>query len=83
MKEKSEVFIQFRAWRAEVEKETRRHVKCLRSDNGGEYSSKEFRNYCEENRIKRHYTVRMSPQQNGIAERVNRTLLEKARSMRL
>ena len=61
MRKKSYVFARFKAWRAEVEKETGRHVKCLRTDNGGEYSSKEFRSYCEENGIKCHYTVRMIP----------------------
>ena len=58
-------------------------MKYLQSDNGGKYSSKEFKSYCEENRIKRHYTIKMIPQQNGVSERMNRTLLEKARSMRL
>ena len=42
MREKSEVFTKFKTWRAEVEKEQGRSVKCLRSDNGGEYTSREF-----------------------------------------
>ena len=66
-----------------MKKETGRHVRYLRSDNGGEYFSKEFRSYYEKNGFKCHYTVKMIPQQNGVAERMNRTLLEKTRSMRL
>ena len=62
MREKSEVFARFRAWGAEVEKEIGRHVKFFRSDNGGKYSSKEFRSYYEKNGIKHHYTVKMTPQ---------------------
>ena len=66
-----------------MEKETGKPVKCLRSDNGGEYTSFEFRSYCEENGIKRQFIVKMTPQQNGVSERMNRTLTEKARSLRL
>ena len=83
MREKFEVFTKFKIWRAEVEKEQGRSVKCLRSDNGGEYTSREFQDYCEECGIRRHFSVRGTPQQNGVAERMNRTLLEKARCMRL
>ena len=42
MKEKLEVFIKFKIWRAEVEKEQGRSMKCLKSDNGREYTSREF-----------------------------------------
>ena len=66
-----------------MKKEIGRHVKCLRSDNEGEYSSKEFKSYYEGNGIKRHYIEKMIPEQNGIAKRMNQILLEKARSMRL
>ena len=61
IREKSEVFVQFKAWRVEVKKEVGQPVKCLRSDNGGEYTSLEFRRYYEENGIKRYYTVKMTP----------------------
>ena len=57
MREKSEVFTKFKIWRAEVEKKQGRSVKCLRSDNGGEYTSREFQDYCEECEIKRHFSV--------------------------
>ncbi|KAH9669389.1 Integrase catalytic domain-containing protein [Citrus sinensis] len=52
-------------------------IKVLRSDNGGEYTSDPFLQVCQNEGIKRHFTVRHTPQQNGVAERMNRTLLEK------
>lgn len=76
--EKLEVFFQFRAWRAEIEKEIGRQVKCLGLDDGVEYISLEFRRYCVENGIKHHYTMKMISSQNGVMERMNKTLTKKA-----
>ena len=73
----------FKVWRVEVEKKIGKLVKCLRSDNGGEYTSREFKNYYEKNDIKHHYTEKQMSQQNGVAERMNRTLIKKVRSLRL
>ena len=56
-------------------------IKVLRSDNGGEYTSNLFLQVCQNGGIKRHFTVRHAPQQNGVAERMNRTLLEKVQCM--
>eukprot|EP00253_Pinus_taeda_P028237 PITA_28237 len=53
----------------------------FRTDNGGEFTSKEFDNYCKDAGIERHKTTVYTPQQNGVAERMNKTLLERARSM--
>jgi transposase InsO family protein len=58
-----------------------RSIKCLRIDNGGEFMSKEFEYYCKEVGIERHKTIIYTPQQNGVVERMNKTLLERARSM--
>ncbi|CAA0830123.1 Unknown protein [Striga hermonthica] len=82
-KRKSDAFDTFRRWRALVEKETGLEVKCLRSDNGGEYNSEAIKEYCADNGIQMQKTVPRTPQQNGIAERMNRTLNEHARCMRL
>ncbi|GJZ21573.1 retrovirus-related pol polyprotein from transposon TNT 1-94, partial [Tanacetum coccineum] len=60
-----------------------RKVKCLKSNNGGEYSSRDFIEYCVENGIRILKTVSEIPQQNDVAERINRTLNERAKSMRL
>ena len=83
IKNKSNVFDTFKKWKALVEIETRKKLKYLRSDNGGEYCSKEFDRYCSEHGIHREKTVPRTPQENGVSERMNRTIMERARCMRL
>ena len=56
-------------------------MKCLRSDNGGEYYIKEFDNYCSYNGICRHKTVLGTPRENGVSERMNKKIMERARCM--
>lgn len=68
----------FKRWKAKVENETDLKIKCLRSDNDGEYDSKEFKRFCADNKIRIIRFVPNRPQQNGIAERMNRTLTEHA-----
>ena len=64
-----------------VEKQTGKSIKILQSDQGGEYKSGDFNKYCKDNGIVQQFTVPHTPQQNGVAERKNRTLVECARSM--
>uniref|UniRef100_A0A2N9IRB9 Integrase catalytic domain-containing protein n=1 Tax=Fagus sylvatica TaxID=28930 RepID=A0A2N9IRB9_FAGSY len=64
-----------------VEREKGKSLKCLRTDNGGEYTSNEFENYCSEYGIRHEKTVPGTPQHNGVAERINRTIVEKVRCM--
>ena len=64
-----------------VEKSSEKFLKALRSDNGGEYISTEFEDYLRREGIAHQSTVRKTPEQNGVAERMNRTLLDKVRSM--
>eukprot|EP00253_Pinus_taeda_P036512 PITA_36512 len=64
-----------------VEKQTGNCIKKLRSDRGGEYKSKEFNQYCKRNGILQQFTEPHTPQQNGVAERKNRTPVECARNM--
>ena len=71
LRKKLEVFSRFKVWKAEVEKEQGRSVKCLRLDNGGEFTSREFQRFCEEYGIKRYFSVKGTLQQNGMAERIN------------
>ncbi|GKA57888.1 retrovirus-related pol polyprotein from transposon TNT 1-94 [Tanacetum coccineum] len=66
-----------------MENETNLRVKCLTSNNGGEYSSREFIEYCAENEIRMLKTVPETPQQNGVAERMNRTLNERVKRFRI
>jgi transposase InsO family protein len=75
MKTKDEVFSRFREFKALVENHTRKNIKVLRSNNGGEYTSNEFKNFCKEARIKRELTVHFNPQQNGVTERKNWTIV--------
>lgn len=81
MKHKSEVLDVFLKWKKMIETQTDRKIKRLRSDNGGEYKSDPFMQICHAEGIVRHFTVSDTPQQNGVAERMNRTLLEKVRCM--
>jgi transposase InsO family protein len=83
IRQKSDVFDTFKKWKALVENETGKNLKCLRSDNGGEYCSKEFDDYYSYHGIRREKTVPRTPQENGVSERMNRTIMERARSMRL
>lgn len=57
------------------------NISKLRSDNGGEFSSRKLKAFCEENGIKQEFTCSYTPQQNSVAERMNRTILDKVRCM--
>ena len=81
LKTKDEVFQKFVEWKALVEKFTSKRLKALRSDNGGEYLSSEFKDYPSREGIRHELTVPKTPQQNGVAKRMNRTLVEKRGSM--
>ncbi|GKB12153.1 putative ribonuclease H-like domain-containing protein [Tanacetum coccineum] len=56
-------------------------VKVIRCDNGTEFKNKEMNQFCERKGIKREFSVARTPQQNGVAERKNRTLIKAARTM--
>jgi transposase InsO family protein len=81
LKSKSETFGTFRSLKSLIESETGNKVRILRTDHGGEYLSNEFNLYCKDNGIKRELTQALTPQQNGVSERRNRTPIERARSM--
>ncbi|KAJ4967885.1 hypothetical protein NE237_014586 [Protea cynaroides] len=81
LKRKSDVFKNFKNWKILVENQTGKKIKRLRTDNGLEFCSSEFNKFCTDSGIVRHCTVRHTPQQNGVAERMNMTLMERARCM--
>jgi transposase InsO family protein len=81
LKSKTEVFDKFKVYKARVERETGRSIKVLRSDNGSEYSNTRMNSFLEDAGIKREFTTVYTPQQNGASERLNRTLVEKARCL--
>ena len=71
----------FKQFKVMVEKRTGKSIKCLRTYNGGEFTSVEFEQYCKDEGIVRHKIVVYTPQQNGVVERMNQTLMERAKSM--
>ncbi|GJX91101.1 putative RNA-directed DNA polymerase [Tanacetum coccineum] len=81
LKSKDEALGMFQKFRVLVENETGVKVKTLRTDRGGEFNSKAFTEYCEDTGLKHHFTAPYSPQQNGVVERRNRSVIEMARSM--
>ena len=78
---KNETFTESTKVKSLLEKQTGVPLKCLRSDNGTEYLSRELNNFVKENGIQRQLTVANNPEQNGKAERRNRTLVEMARCL--
>ena len=72
------VFRQYKAW---AEKYTSFSIQTLRTDGGGEYINDAFTAYLSIMGIERQRTTAYTPQQNGVAERMNRTLMEATRSM--
>jgi transposase InsO family protein len=58
-----------------VEKESRKQVKDLRSDNGGEYVSNEFKDFCGKEGIRKELIVPHNPHQNGVTERKNKMIV--------
>lgn len=81
MRRKNEVFEKFKIFKALVENQTDRKIKVLRSDNGGEYINIVFQDYLKACGIKHQTTVPHCSAQNGVAERANRTIVEKARCL--
>lgn len=81
LSEKSAALETFQKFKACVEKESCESVCCLRTDRGGEFTSIEFEQFCSLAGIKRQLTASYTPQQNGVAERKNRTIMNMVRSM--
>ncbi|SGY56257.1 BQ5605_C006g04119 [Microbotryum silenes-dioicae] len=81
MSHKSDTFAAFKSWLAKVERSSSRKLLAVRSDNGGEFLSNEFSSFLEEQGITRQLSIPDTPQQNGVAERANRSITEGVRSM--
>ena len=81
LRNKSEVPEKFKEFEAITTNECGQKIGTLRTDNGGEYLSREFKAYLRSKGIRHELTVAHSPEQNGVAERMNRTLVESARAM--
>jgi hypothetical protein len=81
LKQKSEAFDVFKRFKSMVENESGQTINIYRSDRGGEYKLNEFIEFCDIHGIKRKLTARYTPQQNGVDERKNQTIMDMARSM--
>ena len=82
IKHKDEVLAEFKEFNSMVKNHrTGDNVKTFRTDNGGEYCSREFESFLKEEDIAHQLTAPCNPAQNGVSEGINRTLLESKRSM--
>ena len=81
MKSKDETFSCFKKFLSSVQTQFEHKLKALRSDNGGEYVSKEFTDFCSSREIKSESTAPYTSAQNGVVERMNRTIQERIMSM--
>lgn len=79
--QKSETLSKFMKFKSFIENQTSLRIKAIVNDNGGEYTSKAFDHFISEHGIRMHLTAPYTPQQNPVAERGNRTTVEKARAM--
>jgi transposase InsO family protein len=81
LKEKMKSSTKFQEFKDLVENLSERKIKVLRSNNGGEYTSNEFKDFCREEGIKRELKTPYNPQQNGVVERKNKSIVEVAKLM--
>jgi transposase InsO family protein len=81
MQNKSQVLLNIKHLIPRIENVTGRPVSRIRSDNGGEFRNRGINLFCSERGIKQEFTIPYSPEQNGVAERMNRTLMEMVRCM--
>lgn len=81
IKNKNQALDEFKSFKALIENRHDKKIKALQSDNGGEFINKEFDEYLKSQGIQRRLTTPYTPEQNGVAERKNRTLIESARCL--
>ena len=70
-----------KCFKAAAEMESERKLRVLRTDNGGEFTSAEFAEYCADQGVRHHLSAPYSPQQNGVVEWRNQTVVAMARSL--
>jgi hypothetical protein len=81
LKHKSDEFDAFRKWKVMVGKQIEKKVKLLHTNNGMEFCSSAYNDNCGDEGIVRHHTIPYTHQQNGVAERMNITIISKAHCM--
>uniref|UniRef100_A0A2A4JA71 Integrase catalytic domain-containing protein n=1 Tax=Heliothis virescens TaxID=7102 RepID=A0A2A4JA71_HELVI len=83
LKDKLNILNAFKDFHKKAENECNKKIKIIRTDNGLEYCNKDFEYYLSQYGIKHQTSTPYTPQQNGLAERMNRTLVERAKCMLL
>jgi len=81
LKRKDEVFGVFRAFHAMIQNQYSAKVRILWTDNGGEYMNRDFHEYFQRTGLLYESSCSQTPQQNGVAERKNRHILETTRAL--
>ena len=81
LKSKYEVFEKFKELKGVVENLSGNNINTLRSENGGEFTSNEFKYFCKEARINMDITTPYNTQKNGVAEMKNISIMEAVKSM--
>ena len=81
LREKNYAFQMFKWYLEKVDKETSKILKCLRFNRGGDFTSNEFNDFCNDRGIKRQTSTPRTPPQNGIAERRSRSMMDCAKTL--
>lgn len=81
LRNKNEVFAAFKKVKIKTKVQSKRIIRILRIDRGGEFLSNEFKNFCKSQDIRQQFLALYSPQQNGIVEERNQTVVEITRSL--
>jgi len=81
LKGKDEVFVKFQEFKELAETQTGKRLKAIRTNNGKEYVNQAMKEFMKTNGIRHQTTVAYTPEQNGMAERCNRIIMERARTM--
>ena len=81
LKETLEAFMNFKSYKELFENETNIKIKCLRTNNGGEFTANEFNEFCETHGIRRQFSAPKNPKKNGLVERKNIAIQEASKTM--
>lgn len=81
IKQECKALNKFKEFKLAMENELDLPIKILRSHNGNKFTSREFNQFCKYHGIKRQLTFPYTPRQNGVTERMNKTLANKAKAM--
>ena len=81
LKQKSEAYTAFKEFKTRVENQSNRKIKVIGTDNGLEFKNQQFKTICLENGIIHNFSSPYTPEQNGLIERINRTIIETTRAL--